>query len=76
MIAVRIDGQGKLILLAPLGLGDLLAARLAPTPHALAGRLADYQERVLNKPWARQWPRLKVVYPPLDVAEPPRSAPQ
>ncbi len=76
VIAVRIDGQGKLELLAPLGLGDLLALRLAPTPHALARRLADYQERVLNKPWARQWPRLKVVYPPLDVAEPPHSAHQ
>lgn len=62
-VAVRMDASGALALLAPLGLGDLFAMRLAPTPYALEHRLTDYRARVAGKPWAKQWPRLKIVVP-------------
>ena len=62
-VAVRMDGVGTLELLAPLGVDDLLAMRIAPTPHARKRRLDAYRERVLAKPWARQWPRLDIIVP-------------
>ena len=60
-VAVRMDHEGSLELLAPLGVDDLLAMRIAPTPHARKRRLGAYRERVLDKPWARQWPKLDVI---------------
>lgn len=62
-VAVRTDGDGRLELMAPLGLDDLLAMRVAPTLHALSRRMAAYRERVLSKSWARQWPLLEVRIP-------------
>ena len=62
-VAVRMDGDGRLELVSPLGLDDLLAMRVAPTSHALSRRLAAYRTRVLSKPWARQWPRLEIRIP-------------
>jgi hypothetical protein len=54
------DDYEQLELLAPLGLDDLLAMRIVPTPHALRRRLSAYRERVRAKPWARQWPRVEI----------------
>ena len=62
-VAVRMDPAGALQLLAPLGVDDLLAMRIAPTPHAQNRRLGAYRKRVLSKPWARQWPKLEVINP-------------
>jgi hypothetical protein len=62
-VAVRMDDDEQLELLAPLGLDDLLAMRIVPTPHALNQRLSAYRERVLAKPWARQWPRVDIKIP-------------
>jgi hypothetical protein len=62
-VAVRMADQERLELLAPLGLDDLLAMRIAPTPHALSRRLAAYRERVRAKPWARQWPQIEIYVP-------------
>lgn len=62
-VAVRMDDAGKLELLAPLGVDDLLAMRIAPTPHARKRRLDAYRQRVLAKPWARQWPLLDIIIP-------------
>jgi hypothetical protein len=59
-VAVRMDDYEQLELLAPLGLDDLLAMRIVPTPHALRRRLSAYRERVRAKPWARQWPRVEI----------------
>ena len=66
-VALRMGGNGRLELLAPLGLDDLLAMRIAPTPHALAARLPAYRERIAAKPWTRQWPRLEIVDRPCSV---------
>ena len=63
VVAARMGDEGTLELLAPLGLGDLLAMRIAPTPHARRRRLDAYRERVRAKPWARQWPRLDIIIP-------------
>ena len=49
-VAVRMDHEGTLDMLAPLGLDDLLAMRIAPTPHARKRRLDAYRERVRAKP--------------------------
>ncbi len=46
VVAVRMADDEPLELLAPLGLDDLLAMRIVPTPHALARRLPAYRERV------------------------------
>ncbi len=62
-VAVRMDDHEQLELLAPLGLNDLLAMRIVPTPHALNQRLSAYCERVLAKPWARQWPDVEIQIP-------------
>lgn len=62
-VAVRMDDGGTLELLAPLGVDDLLAMRITPTPHARKHRLGSYRERVLDKPWARQWPQLDIIIP-------------
>ncbi len=62
-VAVRMDDGGTLELLAPLGVDDLLAMRITPTPHARKHRLGSYCERVLDKPWARQWPQLDIIIP-------------
>ncbi|SDC75872.1 hypothetical protein SAMN05421663_10425 [Terribacillus halophilus] len=49
---------GKLYLLSPHGVADLLACRLAPTPLYVKG--TDYHsifvKRVKQKNWQRQWP--------------------
>ena len=60
-VALRMLEDGGLELLAPLGLDDLLAMRIAPTPHALEARFAAYRDRIATKPWTRQWPRLEIV---------------
>ncbi len=62
-VAVRMDDDKQLELLASLGLDDLLAMRIVPTPHALNQRLSAYRERVLARPWARQWPDVEIQIP-------------
>jgi len=63
VVAVRMDDEGELEILAPLGVDDLLTLRIAPTPHARKRRLDAYRERVLAKPWVRQWPKLDLIIP-------------
>ena len=62
-VAVRMKDDERLELLAPLGLDDLLAMRIVPTPHALRRRMPAYRERVSAKPWARQWSRVEIQIP-------------
>lgn len=59
-VAVRLSADDRLTVLAPYGLDDLFALRVAPTP---AGRrkLAQYRERLASKGWARTWPLAEVV---------------
>ncbi len=59
-VAVRLGDTGRLELLAPLGVEDLVTLCLRPTPHARAHRLDAYRARLASKPWRTQWPRLTV----------------
>lgn len=58
-IAARWTGDA-LEIMAPHGLGDLLARRIRPTPHfaASAAKRAIFAERARAKRWAARWPGL------------------
>ena len=60
-VAVRLGKDGKLELLAPLGLDDLFAMTVRPTPHARAHRLEAYRKRLASKGWKKRWPKLRVL---------------
>ena len=62
-VAIRETPEGRYELLAPLGLKDLLSMTLRPTPHAHShpDRWAAYQARLNRKPWAENWPRLRLI---------------
>ncbi|VEE15004.1 nucleotidyltransferase family protein [Ectopseudomonas mendocina] len=60
-VAVRLDGQDRLEVAAPLGLDDLFDLVVRP-----AGRFKDekqpiYQQRLRDKNWLATWPKLKVL---------------
>ena len=61
-VAVRLNRDGSLELLAPLGTADLLGLVVRPTPHARSHkhRLAAYRERVARKNWPARWPKMRV----------------
>lgn len=61
-VAVRLEADDALTVLAPFGLDDLFALRVAPTP---AGRRKpdQYRERLVRKGWARLWPIATVIEP-------------
>lgn len=56
-VAVWLDGQDRLHLLAPLGLDDLLGLRVRRNP---AVHPATYAERLARQRWAARWPLLRV----------------
>ena len=58
-VAVGLDDGGRLCLLAPYGLDDLLNLVIRPTPAGLRCA-AEYNARVEGKPWRRTWPRISV----------------
>ncbi|MBM3522194.1 MAG: nucleotidyltransferase family protein [Alphaproteobacteria bacterium] len=59
-VAVRLEANDELVVMAPFGLEDLFALRVAPTP---AGRrkLDQYRARIAAKGWARVWPLAAIV---------------
>jgi uncharacterized protein len=61
-VAARLTAGGALEILAPLGLVDLFALRVHPTPHARArpDRLAAYRRRMAQKAWPTVWPGVRV----------------
>ena len=61
-MAVRLEADGRLTLLAPYGLEDLMALRVRPT---LSGqrRAAAYQARMAAKNWPATWPRVVIEMP-------------
>ncbi len=60
-VAVRLDPGAGLQLLAPLGLDDLFAMVIRPTPHARARRLAAFRARLAAKDWRGRWPKCRVM---------------
>ena len=60
-VAVRLQ-QGRLDLLAPHGLGDLIGLIVRPTP-AFAQRSHAFACRLRAKNWLARWPRLRIIAP-------------
>jgi hypothetical protein len=61
-VAVRLNVEGNISLLAPFGAGDLLGLVVRPTPHARKHRLAAYRNRMELKNWPSIWPRVRVLW--------------
>ncbi len=61
-VAVRLEANDELSLLAPYGLRDLVKLRGRPTP---AGRrkVGAYQDRMRQKDWPAIWPKVVVFGP-------------
>ena len=57
-IAVKLNDQGQLELLAPFGIDDLINLRVSPTPNFLMQR-EKYEARQAQKNWVTKWPRLQ-----------------
>lgn len=57
-VAVRIQSNDELEVLAPFGLGDLFSLVVRPNPECAITNA--YAERVSEKGWARRWPELKI----------------
>ena len=59
-VGVAIDGRGKLTLIAPHGIEDLVNLRLVPTIKT-DERIKLFYERIEKKDWLAKWPKLKIV---------------
>ena len=62
-IGVRLTDTDQLQVLAPLGLEDLFALIVRPTPFARRHppKLRQYRERMVRKNWPGIWPRIRVL---------------
>ncbi len=58
VVAVKLDRGGGLRLMAPLGIADLVAGIIRPTPRFLS-KMDIFRERQAKKDWRSIWPRLK-----------------
>jgi uncharacterized protein len=58
-VAVRLEADEGLTLLAPHGLADLFDLVVRPTPNGRI-RLAEYRRRIRGKNWPDLWPRLRI----------------
>lgn len=56
-IALRLDVDGKLHILAPYGLNDLFAGVIRRSPRA---RLESFEARQEKKSWTVKWPSLRI----------------
>lgn len=63
-VAARLDETGRVALLAPYGVDDLLAMRIRPTPpfDDPAGH-AVVRARLAAKRWRERWPRTRLLLP-------------
>lgn len=59
-VAVRLELDDRLSVLAPYGLDDLFRMIIRPTPKARL-RMDQFESRLARKPWLGIWPDLKVV---------------
>ncbi len=59
-VAVRLNLNDKIEILAPYGLNDLFNLIVKPTPNF---NITAFQKRVNEKEWKKQWQNLKLVLP-------------
>ena len=60
-VAARRHGLDGCEIAAPLGLDDLLALTLRPTPRFCGEKRGIYEERLRAKRWTASWPHLRKV---------------
>ncbi|WP_420430059.1 nucleotidyltransferase family protein [Kordiimonas sp.] len=60
-VAVRLNADDRLEILAPFGLDDLLAHRLRPTPAIIRRDRTIFDVRVVQKGWLERWPNVELV---------------
>jgi uncharacterized protein len=59
-VAVRLEPDLSMTILAPFGLQDLFDMLIRPTPRG-EEVMDQFEERIAQKPWLQNWPRLKVL---------------
>jgi len=66
-VALRLDADGAIEVMAPFGLHDLFGRRVRPTPHmsSRADRRGAFAGRVVSKRWEKRWPGVVVEHPAL-----------
>ena len=60
-VALCLDSAGGLDLLAPFGLGDLMAMRIRPTPSGRRRR-SNYRGRIVTKNWRQIYPTARIEF--------------
>jgi len=63
MVAARLGSTDTIEFNAPLGLDDLFALRLRPTPGFRIDKLSIFNERVSSKRWMDRYPKLALEAP-------------
>jgi hypothetical protein len=58
-VALRLEPDDAMTVIAPFGLADLFALRSRPTDEGRA-RPGDYLARMHSKDWPRRWPQVRV----------------
>ncbi|HAO64599.1 TPA: hypothetical protein DCQ44_01300 [Candidatus Taylorbacteria bacterium] len=59
-IGVKLNKEGKLELVAPYGIGDLINFVVRPTPN-FRGGIEEVKTRMLQKKWQEKWPKITLV---------------
>ena len=59
-VAVKLGHGGTVEVNAPLGLEDLFALKLCPTPHFLSDKFQIFAERAASKHWIDRYPKLSL----------------
>ena len=62
-VAARLDSFGEVEINAPLGLEDLFALVLRPTPRFTTDKLSIFLDRVSSKSWIDRYPKLSLIMP-------------
>lgn len=57
-VGIRLEDDGRLSIVAPLGIDDLVGLVCRPTAWGAANRAA-YQARIADKGWRAIWPRVR-----------------
>ncbi len=60
-VAVRLDALDRIEILAPLGLDDLFAGIVRPTPRFRGAKHGLFEARLRDKQWLAQWPFLRLM---------------
>lgn len=61
-VGVSLKTRGELELTAPIGLSDLIALKVCPTPAFERDEhlMEIYRQRIISKDWTQKWPKLEL----------------